>query len=196
MKAGRIATGTLAMLAASPSLAWAEEGGGGGLFDINLGLSVWTLIVFAVLLFLLGKFAWGPILAAVDAREKSIQTAIDGAAEQNAEAARLLEEHRVQLAEARRQANDLIAEGKAAGEAVREDIKEKARAEAREILERARSEIEAERDAALETLRKESVELALAAASRLLAEKIDGARDRDLVERYLGGIGADAGSRA
>ena len=132
------------------------------------GLSVWTWLVFGVLVFLLGRFAWKPILGAVEAREKGIQGALDEAAARNAEAAELLEEHRQQLADARRQANEILAEGKAAGERVRKEIEEKARGEGQAIIERARQEIERERDAALESLRKEAVELAMAAASRLL----------------------------
>ena len=86
MRASRIlptALGSaLAFLATSPVALLAQEHGAEGaaepsLFDINTGLSVWTLVVFAGLLFLLGKFAWGPILAAVDAREKGIQDALD-----------------------------------------------------------------------------------------------------------------------
>ena len=194
MRASRIVPATLALLVALPGTVWAQGGGegGGGLFDINTGLSTWTLLVFGALGFVLGKYAWGPILEAVDAREKGIQAAIDGAADQNAEAARLLEEHKSQLADARRQSNDLIAEGKAAGESVRKDIEEKARAEAQAIVERARSEIEREREAALEMLRKESVELALAAASRLMSENLDQAKDRELVEKYLRELGKGA----
>jgi F-type H+-transporting ATPase subunit b len=169
--------------------------GGGGLYDINVGLSTWTLIVFAGLFLVLSKYAWGPILAAVDAREKGIQSALDEAAQHNADAAKLLEEHREQLADARRQSNELIAEGKAAGELVRKDIEEKARAEGQAILDRARMEIERERDAALDTLRKESVDLALAAASRLISENLDQAKDRELVERYLSKLG-DGGAQA
>ena len=197
MKASRILPATLVLLTAVPDVAWAQGGeGGGGLYDINVGLSTWTLIVFAGLLFLLHRFAWGPILAAMEARETTIQSSLDEAAEQNAEAAKLLEEHRQQLADARRQAGEVLADAKAAGERVRKEIEEKARVEGQGIVERARHEIHRERDAALETLRKESVDLALAAASRLLGEKLDQAKDRVLVEGYLegmtGGHGADA----
>jgi len=181
-----------------PGVLWAQEEaeGGAALFDINMGLSAWTLGVFVALLFILGKFAWAPILGAVEAREKGIQGALDEAADRNAEAARLLEEHREQLADARRQANELIAEGKAAGEGVRRDIEEKARAEGQAIIERAKAEIERERDAALEALRRESVELALAAASRLMQERLDQKKDRELVVRYLNELGGDGGAQA
>ena len=172
---------------AAPSLLFAqhESEGGGGLYDINTGLSVWTLIVFASLLLILRKYAWGPIVDAVDSREKGIQAAIDGAAELNAEAAKLLEEHREQMADARRQASEILAEAKIASERVRKELEEKARTEAQGIVERALAEIERERDGALETLRRESVDLALAAASQLMQESFDQETDRQLVERYL-----------
>jgi F-type H+-transporting ATPase subunit b len=196
------ATRTLALVVVAstllPGAAWAQGGGegGGGVYDMNTGLSVWTIVVFAVLVILLGRFAWGPILKAVDEREKGIQSALDEAAQRNAEAAKLLDEHKAQLADARRQASELIAEGRAAGENVRKEIEEKARGEAQGILERARTEIGRERDAALDTLRKESVELALAAASRLMRENLDQAKDRALVERYLGNLGESGGAQA
>ena len=152
--------------------------------------------MFAGLVFLLGKYAWGPILAAMEARETTIQSALDEAAERNDEAAKLLEDHRLQLADARRQAGEVMADAKAAGDRVRKEIEEKARVEAQGIVDRARQEIQRERDAALDTLRKESVDLALAAASRLLGENLDQAKDRELVEGYLesmtGGPGAEA----
>ena len=192
MRASRITAGLFALSAIVPSVLWAQGGGegGGGLYDINTGLSFWTLVVFAILVFVLGKFAWGPILGAVEAREQGIQSALDEAASRNEEAARLLAEHKEQLADARRQANELIAEGKAAGDTVRRDIEEKAREEAQAIVERARAEIVRERDAAIDALRKESVELALAAASRLMQENLDQAKDRQLVERYLSEMGS------
>ena len=162
------------------------------LFAGDIGNVFWTVLIFVIVLYVLGKFAWGPILAAVEAREKGIQASLDEAAARNAEAAKLLEEHRAQLGDARRQASELIAEGKAAGEKVRKDIEEKARTEAQGIIERARVEIERERDAALDMLRKESVDLALAVASRLMQEKLDQEKDRALVERYLGELTSPA----
>jgi F-type H+-transporting ATPase subunit b len=188
----------LVALFLSPALVWAQgaEGGGGGVYDMNTGLSVWTLIVFAGLVVLLGKFAWGPILKMVDEREKGIQSALDEAAQRNAEAAKLLEEHKAQLADARRQASELIQEGRVAGESVRKEIEEKARSEAQSILERARTEIGRERDAALQALRREYVELALAAASKLIQENLDQPKDRALVERYLGEMDGRGGAQA
>ncbi len=197
MRASRIMPATLVLLAAAPSVAWAQGGeDGGGLYDINVGLSTWTLIIFAGLVFLLSKFAWGPILAAMEARETTIQSALDEAAQRNEKAEELLEAHRKQLADARRQAGEVLSDAKAAGDRIRKEIEAKARIEGQAIVERARAEIGRERDAALDAIRKESVDLALAAASRLLSENLDQAKDRALVEGYLesmtGGQGAEA----
>ena len=162
----------------------AQEGGG-GMFDLNLGLSVWTTLVFLILLGILWKFAWGPILEMVQAREDGIQGTLDQAANEREEAAKLLAEHRQQMADARRQAQQVIAEGKEAGERVRRDIEEKARAEGDAMIERARESIEREKDAALQELRKESVDLALAAAAKLVHESLDEKKDRELVMGFI-----------
>jgi F-type H+-transporting ATPase subunit b len=155
------------------------------MFDLNFGLFVWTSIVFLALLGILWRFAWGPILAAVDERERRIQGTLDEAAAQRQEAARLLEEHRKQMADARRQAQDIVAGARDAGERLRGEIEAKAREEGDRLLERARSEIERERDLAVETLRREAVELAMSAASKLLRRNLDAEADRKLVEEYL-----------
>ena len=191
------ATSALALLtAATPGTLLAAQGETTPLFTVNLGTTVWTTLVFFALLGILWKFAWGPILATVDAREKAIQGALDEAARRHEEAARLLAEQRQELAEARRHAGQLLAEGKSAGEGLRKDIEEKARTEAQAILERARQDIGRERDAALDMLRRESVDLALAAASRLIVEKMDPVKDRQFVERFLDEASGGGGARA
>jgi len=183
------------LLGVTPAALWAAEDGP-GLFDVNLGLSLWTVVIFGALLFLLRKFAWGPILEQLQAREDRIQSALDESRESRREAQKLLEEHKSQLADARRQASQIVAEARDAGQSVREDIEEKARGEAREIVESARREIQRERDAALAELRKESVDLALAAATKLIQERLDEDRDRKLVADYLDSVVPDEGARA
>ena len=129
MRTSRVGVVALALLVTLPGQAWAAGGGQDTtpLFTVNLGTSVWTAIVFLMLLGILWKFAWGPLLAAVDAREKGIQDSLEEAAARNAEAERLLEEHRQQLADARRQASEVLSDAKAAGDRVRKEIEEKAR---------------------------------------------------------------------
>lgn len=183
----------LAALASTPVPAHAAGSGGFDLFGINPGLSIWTAVIFLVLLGILWKFGFGPLLEALASRESHIQDALDESAAKHAEAARLLEEHKQQLADARRQAQEIVAEGKAAGERVRRDIEAKAREEGQKLIARARDEIEREKDAALDELRRESVDLALAAASRLMAERMDSQRDRELVRDYLADLSDEAG---
>ena len=205
-RTGRVLMIASALLAVPGMLAGQEaaeaaEGGGGSLVAINLGLMIWTIIVFLTLVFLLKKFAWGTLLQHAADREKRIQDALDEAARRQAEAAALLEQHRAQLADARRQAQEIVNEGKAAGERVRKEIEEKARVEGQGLIERAKREIEREKDAALDEIRKESVDLALAAAARLIHEKLDPEKDRRLVVGYLDelakqGNAADRAKRA
>ncbi len=186
--------GTLALISASPLALAAQEdhGEGGGwdaLFSVDVGLMIWTVLVFGVLLFILGRFAWRPMLTALDAREKGIQDAIDEANRQRDEAQRLMAEHQAQLADGRRQAQQLMADGREAAERLRKELEEKARAESATILDNARREIGRERDAAVETVRREAVDLALAAAARLVSERLDGERDRQLISGYIEELG-------
>jgi F-type H+-transporting ATPase subunit b len=155
------------------------------MFSVNLGLSIWTTLIFISLLGILWKFAWGPILGAVQAREDGIQGTLDQAATERMEAAKLLAEHREQMADARRQAQQMIAEGKEAGERVRQGIEEKARVEGEAMIERARESIQREKESALDELRKEAVDLALAAAARLVQASLDEKKDRELVIGYI-----------
>lgn len=180
--------GSTLLLAPAIGLALQEEEaaeGGGGIFAVDLGLSVWTIVVFLIVMFVLGKYAWGPILAALDSREAGIKDAIATAEENRKEAEAVLEEHRKQLAEARREAQDIVAEGREAGQKLRADIEAKAREEGERMIERARAEIERERERAVEQLRRESVDIAMAAASSVIGRKMDEQADRALVEEYL-----------
>ncbi len=166
------------------------------MLEISPGLSIWTTLVFLTLLGILGKFAWGPILGVVQAREDGIQETLDRAANERDEAAKLLAEHREQMADARRQSQQMIAEGKEAGERVRQDIEEKARAEGDAMIERARESIEREKDAALDELRRESVDLALAAAAKLVQETLDEEKDRELVMGFIDELSGQGGAQA
>lgn len=175
----------------SPLAVMAQEHGaegGGGLFDINVGLSLWTVVIFLSVLAVLWRFAFGPILAAVNAREEGINKALEEARARQVEAEALLEEHKKQLTDARRQAQEILAEGREAAGRLQKDMEGKARDEAEAILTRAKAEIEREKDAAVDVLRKEAVDLALAAASKLLHEKLDGEQDRRLVMEFVDGL--------
>lgn len=162
-----------------------QEGGGRGPFSVNPGLSIWTLLIFGLLVLVLAKTAWPAILKVVEEREARIRQQLDEAAKANAEAQRLLAEYQAQLARARGEAQELLAQGRQAGDKVREEMVARGRAEQEELLERARREIALEKDRALAELRREAVELSIAAATKVIGKNLDTEADRKLVREYL-----------
>lgn len=184
------------LLSATPAVAApAQEGAPVDLLSPSGGLMVWTLLIFVVLLFVLSKFAFPPILGAVEAREKSLQDAIEGARADREAAAALLAQQRQELEATRAEAQRLIAEGRAAGERVRAEMLEQTRREQQELLERARRDIGAERDRAIAELRRETVDLALAGASKVIERNLDDAGNRQLIESFLATIPATPARR-
>ncbi|HEX7117868.1 MAG TPA: F0F1 ATP synthase subunit B [Longimicrobiales bacterium] len=173
-----------------------EAGAEPSVFQLSTNVSFWTLIIFVALLAVLAKFAFPPILGYAAAREQRIQDILDQAARDREEAERILEAQRRELAEARQQAQQVLADARQAGERLRQEMLERARAEQEELIARARQDMEREREAAIDALRREAVELSLAAASRLVEQRLGGDEDRALVRDYLDRIGASSGAGA
>lgn len=172
------------ILAAPGMLLAAEEGG--GVFSINLGLMVWTWVLFLLTLFVLAWKVFPMIAGGLEQRQRKIQQAIDEAKDDRDEARRLLDEHGRQLDAARLEAQRIIDEGKQAGERMRKGLLEEARGEQEEMLERARVEIRREQERAIEAMRREAVDISLAAAEQLIKTRLDSEQDRQLVEEYIG----------
>jgi len=166
-----------------------EEGGGPGLLTVDGGLMIWTLIVFGLLFLILKRYAWPQILGAVEAREKKLEDQIAETARLQEEARRLVEQNQKALADGRGQATALLAEAKLQAERERAAAVAGTKAEQDELLARARREISAERDRAIKELRAEAVDLSLAAASKLVGERLDREADRKLVTSYLSSLG-------
>ena len=183
------------LLAAAPALAQEAEGGSVNLLAPSGGLMFWTLIIFVLLLLLLSKFAFPPILGAVEARERSLQEAIEGAKADRDAAAALMAQQRADLERARTEAQQLIADGRAAGEKLRAEMLEQTRVQQQELLERARREIDAERERAILELRREAVDLAIAGASRVIEQNLDDAANRQLIDRFLATVPPTAARR-
>lgn len=154
-------------------------------FAVNFGLFFWTWAVFLLLLFLLKRFAFPAILKATEERERTIARQLEEAEKANSDARKLLEENRRMLADARNQAQAMMAEAKTAAEKERAAAIDKTRQEQEDLLGRARREIAAEREKAVVELRREAVDLSLAAATKLISQRLDTAQDRALVEGYL-----------
>ena len=158
-------------------------------FGIMANVMTWTLIIFLILLFVLMKFAFPPILGYAEAREKRIQDALDESKRQREEAERLLETQRQELAKARGDAQLLIAEGRQGAEKIRQELLTRAKAEQEELITRAKSDIEAERLKAVESVRREAVDIALAAAAKLVGQRLDSDNDRRIVNDFLNRVG-------
>ena len=137
------------------------------------GLIFWTVVTFVLLLVILRKFAWGPILAALEARENAIQKTIDDAERLQAEAQQMMAEHEARLAEAREERNKILDEARHAGEQVRSDVLDKARTEAEQILERAQRQLALEAEQAVQNIRAEAADLALSAAEKVIARSLN-----------------------
>lgn len=182
------------LIAVNAAVAAAQEGAappsGGGLMSLQLNLMFWTLGIFIILYILLRKFAFGPITAAVEAREKALEDAIESAKRDRDAAAKLLAEHQAKIDAARGEAQKLIADGRAVAEKMRTDLLEQTRKEQQDMLERARREIESEKERAIAQLRREAVDLALAGASKVIEQNLETEKNRQLVERYLASIGS------
>ena len=177
----------LSFLLAAPALAQ-EEAPKADLLSPSYGLMAWTLIIFVVLAIILSRFAFGPITAAVRAREQALEDAIAGAKRDREEAAKLLEQHRAALDASRGEAQKLIADARVAAERVRAELVEQAHAEQTSMLERARQEIESEKARAVADLRREAVDLAIAGAGKVIDRNLDQASNRQLVESFLASV--------
>jgi F-type H+-transporting ATPase subunit b len=165
-----------------------QEHAAPGPLTVEWGLMFWTIVVFLLLLAVLWRYAYPALLGAVEARERALQEQLDEAERNRAESVALLAEHKKLLAEARTQAHGLLVEARTSAEKERALAMEKTMQEQQQLLERARREIGSERDRAIAELRAEAVELSLAAASKLIGQRLDTDTDRKLVQEYLAGL--------
>jgi F-type H+-transporting ATPase subunit b len=181
-------------LTAGPAFAQGEEAAGKtNLLSVNGGLMFWTLVIFIILLVVLSKYAFGPITAAVEAREAALEEAITGAKRDRDEAARLLAEQRRQIEAARVEAQRIIAESGVTGEKLRLQMLDETRQQQQGLIERAKLELQSEKDKAILELRREAVELAIAGASKVIERNLDDQGNRRLVDEYLASLAQPAG---
>lgn len=173
-----------------PLLMSAEAGQLPAPFSPTVGLFFWTMIVFVPFLLILAKFVFPVIVKATADREAAITQQLADAERMHAEAKAALNEQMQLLAGARGEAQALMAEARTGSERERAAAVEKTKLEQSEMLDRARREIVAERERAVADLRREAVDLAIAAAGKVIGAKLDAGTDRKLVEDYLAQIGA------
>jgi F-type H+-transporting ATPase subunit b len=151
----------------------------------DVGLMLWTLVVFFVTLFLLRKYAFPPIQAALEKRQHLIEESIDSANRTKQEADEILAEYRERLKEARVQAEEIVSRARRSGEAAERQSLEEAKQLREEQLEQARKDIQSETQRALQEIRKEVADLTVAATERVTRKSLTGDDQRRLVEEAL-----------
>ena len=152
------------------------------LVQLDPGLYIWTIIVFLVLLGLLAKFAWRPLLDALDRRQESIRRSLDDAAKAKQELERLQTESQRILAEARSEAESIVARTRDDANRLRDEMRQKAQAEAANIVKNAEKQIELETNRALQQIRHEAVDLSVAIASKLLQRNVSKQDNERLID--------------
>ncbi len=156
---------------------------------LNTGDIFATLIIFVILMLLLKKFAWGPLMGIMKQREDLIANEIEAAEISRQESQQLLEEQRSMLKEARTEAQAIVENAKKQGDVQREEIITAARAESNRLKESAVREIETEKEKAIAAVREEVVSLSVLAASKVLGKQISEEDNRALIEETIAKAG-------
>jgi F-type H+-transporting ATPase subunit b len=162
-----------------------EEEGGSFLVSPNVGLMIWTLLVFGISMWVLAKFAFPRIAEALDRRQKAIEDSIDAAETTRKEAEQILAEYRERLAEARGQADDIVARARKTGEAAENEIVADARSKREEMMDQTRRDIEAETRRAIQAIRAEVADLTVLATEKVARKSLTDDDQKRLVEEAL-----------
>lgn len=162
-----------------------NEADGSNLIKPNFGTLFWTAVTFLIFAFLLGKFAWKPLVGALDARESAIRDSLEGAKGDREEAERVLAEHKQLVAGAHRERAGALAAAQEEGERLKAEILEEARKQREQVLAQTDAQVQVGLRQARAELRAEAVDLAILAAGKLLDKNLDDAAQRQLVERHL-----------
>jgi F-type H+-transporting ATPase subunit b len=152
------------------------------LVQVDPGLFIWTIVTFLALVTLLAKFAWRPLLAALEGRQRMIAQAIDDAEKARADLERVQQDAARLLAEARVEGEAIIARSRKAADRLGEELRQKAAAEAAGILRKAERDIQLETTRAIEQVRREAVDLSVAIASKILHRSVTADDTRLLIE--------------
>ena len=155
------------------------------LVQVEPGRFIWTILVFVVLLTLLKKFAWGPLLAALEERQEGIRKSLDDAAQARKELEQVQEESNRIVAKARADADAIIASGRADALKLQEELRAKARLEAEGIVKNAEREIQQQTTQSLAQIREEAVDLSLSIASKLIQRNLSKKDNETLIQDTL-----------
>ncbi|MBR5259756.1 MAG: F0F1 ATP synthase subunit B [Eggerthellaceae bacterium] len=193
-KVAKLSACALVASAAFPALAFASEEGEGaaGIAAIlpNMMEFIPMLIAFIILWVVLAKLGWPVFAGMLEKRETTIREALKKSEEAQIESERVLAEYKEQLADAKTQSAQLIAEARATAEAVKADITAKAQAEAADMIAKAKVAIEAEKKQAVADLQASVADISVDVAARLIGEELTDDEHRKIIERYVNEAGS------
>jgi F-type H+-transporting ATPase subunit b len=155
------------------------------LLSPNVGLMFWITITFLLLMFVLRRFAWGPITSALTTREHRIEESIRSAEKALEEARQIQADNTKARQEAEQSAQQILRDARTSADSLRSEELEKTRTQIQRMQEQATAEIEREKEGALDELRTEVADLAIKAAEKILSESLDATRQRKLVDGFL-----------
>ena len=156
------------------------------LIQVTTGLMIWTIVCFLIALFVLKRYAFGPIQKLIDERRERIRQSLEEADEARTEARQLLEEHRKLIGQAKSEAEEILSESRRVGEATERRMREETEADRQRRIEDTRKQIEAETRKSLELIRSEVAELSLIAAEKVTRRSLDDADHKRLIEDAVG----------
>ena len=171
-----------------PAMVLLAEEGGGSLINVSPGLVFWTVITFIVLLLVLKRVAWKPILTALDQREAAIKESLEKAERAKEEAQKVLDENQANLSKAEEESKKIIDQGRAYAEKLKDQILQESRQQAQKIIFDASEEIERKKESAFNELKNQIAEIAVQAAEKILKENVDKERNKKIVNDYIGEI--------
>lgn len=155
------------------------------LVQLDPGLFFWTIAVFLTLLFLLKKFAWGPLLAALEERQAGIRKSLDDADTAKRELAEVQAKASALIGQARTEADAILSEARTDGARIRQELREAAQKEAEAISRNAQQQIQLERDRAVAEIRQQAVELSVMIASKLIRRNLTREDNQALIDDAL-----------
>jgi F-type H+-transporting ATPase subunit b len=158
------------------------------LLEVNPGLIIWVIVTFIVLLVVLKKVAWKPILGALDQREASIKESLEKAEKAREEAQKVLDENKANIAKAEEESKQIIDQSRAYAEKLKDQIIRESKEQAKKIVDDAADEIERKKDAAFNDLKNQVAEIAINAAEKILKETLDKESNKKIVDKYISDI--------
>ena len=169
------------------ALALLEEGGG-SLVEVNPGLIIWTIVTFIILVIVLKKVAWKPILSALDQREAAIKDSLEAAEKAQEEAKKVLEENKANIKQAEEESKKIIGQSREYAEKLKDQMLQDGKEQAKKIVDEATAEIERKKEAAFEELKTQVAEIAIQAAEKIMNANLDKEAQKKIANKFIGEI--------